>query len=192
MRNARFRSDAGARLALALALFCLTALGCASTSPPPPAAAMSRAADEQEAVRRVVADVAHFIDKKRWVELRSLYADQVSTDYTSLFGGTPQKQAGDALIAGWRGVLEKVQTQHLLGPILVDSNGETATARCHVRALHRATGAPSGEQWEVLGHYVFTLARAGSNWKITAMTLETLLQTGNAKLLAEAAAAASR
>jgi hypothetical protein len=40
---------------------------------------------------------------------------------------------------------------------------------------------------EVLGHYVFELGRQGSSWKIGAMKLETLLQTGNTKLLAEVA-----
>jgi hypothetical protein len=28
---------------------------------------------------------------KRWSELRALYADEVRTDDTSLFGGTPQQ-----------------------------------------------------------------------------------------------------
>jgi hypothetical protein len=143
--------------------------------------------EEGEAIRAVVANVAHHIDAKRWSELRALYAAEVVTDYTSLFGGTPQKQAGDALIAGWRGVLQKVATQHLLGPIEIAVSSDAATARCHVRAMHHAAGAPSGETWEVLGHYVFELSRAGGGWVIAKMTLETLLQVGNAKLLAEAA-----
>lgn len=141
------------------------------------------------AIREVVANVAHFIDAKRWNELRALYADEVRTDYTSLFGGTPQSQAGDTLIEGWRGVLAKVRTQHLLGPINVTLTEVSATARCHVRAYHLAPGAPSGDAWEVLGHYVFELRKGASGWKIESMTLETLLQTGNQKLLFEAAGA---
>jgi len=53
--------------------------------------------------------------------------------------------------------------------------------------MHYVAKAPGGEHWEVLGHYVFELSRAGAGWQITKMTLETLLQTGNSKLLAEAA-----
>ena len=140
------------------------------------------------AIREIVANVAHYIDAKRWQELRALYAEQVRTDYTSLFGGEPQSQAGDALIEGWRGVLAKVRTQHLLGPINVALTDSSATARCHVRAYHLAPGAPSGESWEVLGHYVFELRRDASGWKIGGMKLETLLQTGNQKLLLEASA----
>lgn len=54
--------------------------------------------------------VPHHIDGKRWAALRSLYADEVETDYTSLFGGEPHKQSADALVAGWRGVLERVRS----------------------------------------------------------------------------------
>jgi hypothetical protein len=149
---------------------------------------MAREVGEADSVRSVVAGVAHHIDSKRWAELRALYADDVLTDYTSLFGGEPQTQSGDALIAGWSGVLETVATQHLLGPIVVEFDGPRATARCHVRALHHAAGAPGGELWEVLGHYVFTLSRGSAGWTISGMTLETFAQTGNTRLLAEAGA----
>jgi SnoaL-like domain len=72
----------------------------------------------------------------------ALDANQVATDYTSLFGGEPQSQAGDALIDGWRTHLATVVTQHLLGPIDAEIAGEQARARCHVRALHYAAAPP--------------------------------------------------
>jgi hypothetical protein len=53
-------------------------------------------------IQFMIARVAHAIDLKAWPMLRALYADQVETDYSSLFGGTPQRQRGDDLIAGWR------------------------------------------------------------------------------------------
>jgi hypothetical protein len=143
--------------------------------------------EQVAAVQSVVARVAHHIDAKRWDELRRLYADEVETDYTSLFGGTPRRQPGDDLIAGWRGALRVVSTQHLLGPIDVSIDQDSATADCHVRAWHLVPGAPGGEEWVVGGHYRFVLARTEGVWRITAMTLETLQQTGNRNLLAEAA-----
>jgi SnoaL-like domain len=94
----------------------------------------------------------------------------VATDYTSLFGGEPQSQAGDALIDGWRTHLATVVTQHLLGPIDAEIAGEQARARCHVRALHYAA-APPVAIWEVLGHYVLSLRRSDGTWKIESMTL---------------------
>jgi hypothetical protein len=113
----------------------------------------------------------------------------VDTDYTSLFGGEPQNQRGDDLIAGWRAALATVSTQHLLGPIdvTVAGGGASATAECHVRAWHHAKGAPGGDEWVVGGHYLFGLARTGERWTITATTLEVLQQSGNLELLAQAA-----
>lgn len=144
---------------------------------------------EQDAIKSVVLRVSHHIDGKQWSKLRALYAEQVKTDYTSLFGGAPQQQRGDDLIAGWRAVLARVSTQHLLGPIDVSitGGGLSATAECHVRAWHFAEGAPGGAEWVVGGHYVFELARSDAGWTITAMKLETFQQTGNLKLLEQAA-----
>lgn len=150
------------------------------------ACASTPAGRDREAVRSVVTGVVHEIDHQRWNELGALFAPEVETDYTSLFGGAPVKQGSDALVAGWRGALARVTTQHLLGPIEVRVDGERATAACHVRALHHAKDAPGGELWEVLGHYLFELSKGGQGWKIERMKLETFVQTGNRELLKEA------
>jgi len=105
---------------------------------------MSHSHEETEAIRTMVANVAHHIDGKRWAELRALYAETVTTDYTSLFGGTPQKQSGDDLIAGWRGLLGKVATQHLLGPIDVHSTGDAATAGVRLSPASSSTAGDTG------------------------------------------------
>jgi hypothetical protein len=138
---------------------------------------------DREAIESTVTAVSHFIDHKQWRELRGLYAETVQTDYTSLFGGEVQNQRGDALIEAWRKLLTPIITQHLLGPIAVEVDGDSATARCHVRGYHHAQGIPGGEDWMVAGHYVFHLIKDGTMWKIRAMKLETFYQTGNAKLL---------
>ncbi|MGC4000854.1 MAG: nuclear transport factor 2 family protein [Anaeromyxobacter sp.] len=142
---------------------------------------------DRELVQSTVADVAHTIDAKRWPELRALYADQVRTDYTSLFGGAPQLGPADALVAGWQKLLTPVVTQHLLGPVDVTLEGDAATAHCHVRAWHFLKDAPGGEEWVVAGHYVFRLVRRAGGWRIGEMTLQAFYQTGNTRLLELAA-----
>jgi hypothetical protein len=173
---------------LAICLLAAVPLGCQATpQAAAPAAPANRDAD-LESVRDTVTSVTHEIDAKHWTELRRLYADEVRIDYTSLFGGTPAKQTGDALIEGWKSALAKVRTHHQLGPISVKLTGGAATATCQVRGLHQLEGAPGGSEWEVLGHYVFELSKDSSGvWKIRAMTLLTRIQTGNTKLLQEAA-----
>lgn len=148
------------------------------------------AAGAVEPVRRAVTQLLHAVDGRRWDEAAALLADEVTTDYTSLFGGAPQQQAGRALVEGWRGVLSPLQaTQHLLGPIDVEVRGTSARAECHVRGYHFAPGARSGDEWMVAGHYVMTLVHRDGRWRVAGITLETSYQTGNRKLLEEAAAA---
>jgi hypothetical protein len=169
---------------------CALSVPLAACSPPPqPVAPDPQAAQhtQVEAVRDTVTRVTHEVDAKRWVELRTLFADEVLTDYTSLFGGTPMKQTGDAVINGWKSALGKIQTHHQLGPVTVKLAGSSATATCQVRALHQADGAPGGTQWEVLGHYIFELSQGpDGSWKVQRMTILTRIQTGNRKLLQEA------
>ena len=135
-------------------------------------------------IHRVVG-VVHDLDRKRWAELREHFAPRVTTDYVSLFGGTPVEQDSDDLIALWRRNLASVVTQHLLGPIDIQPHGDRIRARCHVRAMHHAAAA-SGSEWEVFGHYIFELVELGDEYRISALSLETLLQLGNRRLLEEA------
>ena len=138
-------------------------------------------------VERTVRSVVHHIDRKRWAELREAFGTEVLTDYTSLFGGAPVRQAAELLIDTWRGALGAVVTQHLLGPIDVQlSAADSARASCHVRALHYSPRGLSGCEWEVLGHYLFELRRDAGAFRIVGMTLETFHQTGNRQLLSEA------
>jgi hypothetical protein len=141
------------------------------------------------AVRTVVARIAHTIDGRHWSDLRALYADEVTIDYTSLFGGDVQRQAGDGLIAAWRQMLSPLDaTQHLVGAIDVRLNDGGAVAECHVRGYHVCARAPGGPEWMVSGQWMIDLAEVDHRWLVTGMTLRTFYQTGNRNVLAEAAA----
>lgn len=141
-----------------------------------------------QAVRDTVTRIAHTIDFRRWADLRALYAERVTTDYTSLFGGEVQQQAADDLMAGWRRLLSPLDaTQHLLGPIDVRLEGNSALAECHVRGYHVKRGAAGGDEWMVAGQWRIALTERDGRWQITAMTLDTLYQSGNEALLRIAA-----
>ena len=138
-------------------------------------------------IRDVITSLVHELDGRRWELVPALFTETVETDYTSLFGGEVQRQPATALVSAWQAVLSPLDaTQHQLGPIAVVIDGDSATARCHVRGYHRREGLPGGPEWMVAGHYVFELAREGGGWKIRKMTLRVSYQTGNRKLLQEA------
>jgi SnoaL-like domain len=145
---------------------------------------MSENLAREQAVRTLVARIAHTIDTRRWNELRALYADEVTTDYTSLFGGEAQRQSGEALIVGWRELLGKLDaTQHLVGPIDVRLNGDRATAECHVRGYHIRRGAAGGDEWMVAGQWVIEAVESEGRWRVIGMTLRTFYETGSRGVL---------
>ena len=143
-----------------------------------------------EAVRSVITRLLHAIDARQWSALPALFTDDVTTDYTSLFGGEVEWQRADALIDNWQRLLTPLDaTQHLLGPIDVRVQGPLAVAECHVRAYHVAEAAAGGTEWVVSGHYVFELLDDGGTWKVAKLTLQTFYQTGNRQLLSQLAGA---
>ena len=127
-------------------------------------------------------DLVHAIDRLDWAGVRAVLADELTTDYTSLFGGEVARQTGDELVGQWRGLLPGFDaTQHLLGPVREHADGAAARVEAHVRAYHRL-----GEDvWLVAGHYVAEVTRT-DGWRITALTLQTYYQDGSTDLPAAA------
>jgi hypothetical protein len=181
------RRNRASHLIVAAAL-CWGQAACQATSAQGPVAPAVET--DVQAVQSVVARVAHHIDGRRWQELLALFADEVETDYTSLFGGQIQRQRADQLVlGGWKKLLSPLEaTQHLLGPIDVRVQGGVAIAECHVRGYHRSARARSGPEWMVAGHYIFELTKFGAEWKIRKLVIQSFYQTGNANLLQESAA----
>jgi len=139
------------------------------------------------AIRNVIARIANTIDTRRWEELRALFADEVTIDYTSLFGGEVQRQRADETVAGWRRLLSPLDaTQHVIGAIEVAIDGDRASAQCHVRGYHVRHDAPGGSEWMVAGQWLFDLNARHGTWQIGSMTLRAFYQTGNQTLLTPA------
>jgi hypothetical protein len=118
----------------------------------------------------------HAVDDCDWMAIRAGLADDLEVDYSSLFGGDPERLAAEALIERWQGLLPGFDvTQHLLGPLLVI--GERV--ECNVRAYHHL----GRQTWMVAGRY--TLALAGS--RIAGIVLHTKYEDGDRALTQEAA-----
>ena len=116
----------------------------------------------------VLTRMLHAIDARDWDGVRAAFAEEVDTDYTSLWGGEPAIATIEDLLTGWRELVAGLAaTQHLTGPILtVDGRLHT-----HVRASHWK----DGDAWTVYGHYIAVIA----DGRIAALTLQTYQQEGN-------------
>jgi hypothetical protein len=139
------------------------------------------------AVGDLLARMLLALDDHEWEIVAACLDDTVRRDYRSLTGAEPDELPGPALAAEWRAVLEGLTGhQHLLGPAVVDEEGDSARASLHVIGTHTLEGDP-GSPWTVGGTYRFALRRDGERWRVAAMTLDVRWQTGDAALLGRAA-----
>ena len=130
----------------------------------------------------------HAIDDRAWPAVRAGLTDEVSSDYTSLFGGAPERLAADALVTRWQRLLPGFDgTQHLLGPLVIEPTGDDATVACNVRAYHHL----GGSTWLVAGRYLLTLHRADGTWRVAGIVLHTTYEEGDRSLTGQASARAA-
>jgi hypothetical protein len=148
----------------------------------------SAPADGGPSPAETVTDLLHAIDRRSWEAVRETLAESVQTDYTSLFGGAPQRQSRDALVGVWKALLPGFDTtQHLTGPIRVHEEAGAAHADCAVTATHTL----GNDRWVVGGHYEISLSRAGGRWRIDSLLLRTAFVDGTRDLPQRAAVRAA-
>jgi hypothetical protein len=134
---------------------------------------------DRQAIADTITRLMLAIDRRDWRRAGSTLGEQIRTDYTSLFGGSPRTQSASELIDSWRGLLPGFDaTQHLTGPIVADVAGDTARARCAVTAVHRI----GPHYWNVSGHYDMELRRIDNAWTISAITYDHALVIGDETL----------
>ncbi len=149
-----------------------------------------------EEITRVLNGFGLHTDTHRWDRLEALFAPEVTVDYTSLFGGSPQKQKAADLVAAWQKLIPQFTcAQHLITNHLIDVDGDSAFAETQVAALHTMVepALAGKDAWTVGGRYEFRLKRLGGAWKIEAVKLIATRQSGNfwiMKIAQERAAAA--
>jgi len=140
------------------------------------------------AVTDVLARFVVALDDHDWEAVTACLAERVRRDYRSLTGAEPDEPRAADLVAEWRSLLAGLDGhQHLLGPSVVEVDGDTARASTPVIGTHELAGDP-GSPWAVGGTYRFELCRDGDGgWRIAAIRLDVRWQTGDASLLTRAA-----
>ena len=90
----------------------------------------------------------------------------------------------DAIVERSRNALAPLDaSQHLLGSILVDVDGDEATAVSYFQAQHIRTGLDAGERYAIAGTYRDRLVRSGGGWRIAQRTQEYTWREGNPEVI---------
>jgi hypothetical protein len=149
------------------------------------ALAQSPTVEDRLAMIDAVTSIAAGADRHDWARVRSAFADEVTLDYTSLWGGTPATQTAEDIVAQWAGFLPGFdETLHLVtNHTIAGFYGDAATLEADFQAAHRI----GDRNWMLSGHYTYELARVDGAWKVDALTMTWTHESGDRSLVGQAA-----
>jgi hypothetical protein len=135
--------------------------------------------DERE-IRGQLARFARLLDGKHHDRIEEVFADEVGFDY-----GIGGEQAGiEALRALFRHFLDSCgPTQHLIGSILVELDGDSAVSHSYVQARHQKPGDTIGAVLDTNGDYVDRWERKPQGWRIVRRDVHWHIFTGGHDVL---------
>ncbi|WP_454853482.1 nuclear transport factor 2 family protein [Rhizobium binxianense] len=141
--------------------------------------------DDRAAIIDTITDIAAGADRHQWDRVRGAFAETVTLDYTSLWGGEPATLPAGEIVAQWSGFLPGFdETLHLISNHAIAGSGEaTATAEADFQAFHRI----GRDVWSLMGHYRYELARVDGAWKVKRLTMRHSFETGDRGLVNRAA-----
>ena len=118
---------------------------------------------DERAILNLLGDFARILDRKQWDRIPDVFAGDVAFNY-----GDGQEQAGiAALRLNFTRFLDRCgPTQHLLGSIQIDIDGDTAISRAYVQARHQGSGDKSRAIFDTNGEYTDRWARRPEGWRI--------------------------
>ncbi|MDE0033342.1 MAG: nuclear transport factor 2 family protein [Deltaproteobacteria bacterium] len=126
---------------------------------------------------KTITSIAAGADRHDWGRVRSAMSDEITTDYTSLFGGEPVTQPADDLVKSWAGFLPGFDSTHhmVTNHTVTSAAADTATAEADFTATHRIGDA----LWVLGGRYSYRLSRSDAGWIVTSMSMHALWETGD-------------
>lgn len=148
------------------------------------------APQDRAAIIGTITDIAAGADRHQWDRVRRAFADEVTLDYTSLWGGKPTTQAAGDIIRQWSGFLPGFdETLHLVtNPTITSLESAKATAEADFQATHRI----GSDLWVLTGHYRYELVKINGAWKVSALTMTARQENGDRGLAGRAAERAAK
>lgn len=117
---------------------------------------------EREIYRKVVA-FARAMDDRDWQALNDITTQDIIADV-----GTGIMEGRAALIENMRSFLDDCgPTQHLLGNILIDIEGDHARSKAYVSDMHLSAEDNSDQTFSTLGDYHDEWQKIGNEWFMT-------------------------
>ncbi|QIX26491.1 nuclear transport factor 2 family protein [Nocardioides sp. JQ2195] len=121
--------------------------------------------DERE-INRCIIRFARAMDDRDWAEIEKITVEDLTADL-----GTGALGSRGEVIALMRSFLDDCgTTQHLIGNVLIEIEGDTASSRAYVSDMHLGTGALESQTFRTLGDYHDRWRRTADGWRMTHRT----------------------
>ena len=137
---------------------------------------------DQVKIVEVVNRFGMAIDLRDWEKFRSLFANPVEFDYSSIGEKAGTLHPDDIVNTARQDLGGFQSTQHLITNHQVELLSNAATCYAHVRAQHFLPHDQGESTFEMGGHYTAGLIRIGSDWKIQHWQFSVLWSCGNKEL----------
>jgi ketosteroid isomerase-like protein len=118
--------------------------------------------DERD-IERMLTRFARAMDDRDWRAVADILADEAQGDF-----GTGRVRGSAAIIELLRKFLDNCgPTQHLLGNVIIDVDGDIATSRAYIHDVHLNSKADPASRFYTLGDYTDTWERRpDGSWRL--------------------------
>ncbi len=139
--------------------------------------------NDKFAIRQVQYNYARAIDTRNRDLLRSIYADEITYDWTDFDPNMIETVPADKWVDNTFALIKGLKaTEHQMTNFLIEVDGDHAKATTYLRAMHYLPNT-DGDNWcECGGIYWNEYVRTEAGWKIERIKLNILWWTGNQDL----------
>ena len=137
--------------------------------------------DDRAAITNQLGRFARILDSRDWAEIGDVFADAVTFNY-----GDGREQSGIVeLRAQFQAFLDVCgPSQHLIGSVMIELDGNGAVSRAYVQARHQGRGAKADRFLDTNGEYVDRWMRETRGWRIVRRDATWAMHTGDFSVFA--------
>jgi hypothetical protein len=135
-------------------------------------------------IQDVVHQLVRGFDRRDWHTVERLLTDTVVSDYTAMLGGEPQSRTAAEQTRYYQEQLDPLDaTMHAATTLLVDLEGDHATASVNILTWLRREAAHDGPMWSNGAAGEIQLTRTAGHWRIARITVRPAWAEGNRGVL---------
>jgi len=136
-------------------------------------------------IYRCLVRFARAMDHRDWSALDDIVREDATAEL-----GTGELRGRAAIVALMRSFLDDCgPTQHLLGNVTIEVDGDTACSSCYVSDMHKGTGERAALTFSTLGEYHDRWRREDGAWRMIHRTKLNRAQLGDIRVLGPGPAA---